>query len=471
MESRDSTARAVSLGKTTKDMTVGTPWKLITAFALPTLLSQIFQQLYNTADTLIVGRTLGTDALAAVSASGTLIFLMISFFVGATMGAGITISRYFGARDYDMVSKAVHTNVALGLVSGVILTVIGMVFTPTFLKWMNTDPEYMEEAVEYFRYYFAGGVAIIMYNTFKSIMNALGDSKRPLYYLIFSSVLNVLLDLLFIVVFRWGVWSAAVATTISQAASCVLCLIQLCKKGTVYQLRLKKLGFDIPILKEIIRYGLPAGIQNSVIAIANVIVQGNINTFKKVATAAYGTYAKVEGFAFLPINSFTMAITTFVGQNLGAGEYERAKRGSRFGILTSVIMAETIGLIIWLFAPSFIKFFVNDEPEIVAKVVRLGTDQARIEAFFYCLLAFSHSVAAVCRGAGKAFVPMLVMLIVWCALRIAYIETVMHFFNDIHFIYWAYPLTWGISSCIFLFYYLFSDWIHGFERRRAHNAP
>ena len=470
MEAKTTAAGAVSLAKTTKDMTVGTPWKLITAFALPTLLSQVFQQLYNTADTLIVGRNLGTNALAAVSASGTLIFLMISFFVGATMGAGITISRYFGAKDYDMVSKAVHTNVALGLVSGVVLTVVGVLFTPTFLKWMNTDPEYMPEAVSYFRYYFAGGVAIIMYNTFKSIMNALGDSKRPLYYLIFSSVLNVGLDLLFIAVFHWGVWSAAVATTISQAASCVLCLIQLCKKGTVYQLKLSKLRFDWQILKEIVRYGLPAGIQNSVIAIANVIVQGNINTFKKIATAAYGTYAKIEGFAFLPINSFTMALTTFVGQNLGAGEYERAKRGSRFGILASVIMAEAIGLVIYLFAPTFIRLFVNDEPDVVRQVVALGTDQARTEAFFYCLLAFSHAVASVCRGAGKAFVPMLVMLVIWCVLRIAYIELVMHYFNDIHFIYWAYPLTWGLSSCVFLFYYLFSDWIHGFDRKKGKAA-
>ena len=457
---------ATTLQNTTKDMTRGTPWKLIISFALPVFLSQVFQQLYNTIDSLIVGKELGTAALAAVSSSGTLIFLMISFFIGSSMGAGIVISRYFGAKDYDKVSRAVHTNLALGITSGVILTVIGVVFTPTFLRWMDTDPEVMPEAVSYFRYYFAGALAIVLYNTCKGIMNALGDSKRPLYYLIFSSVLNVVLDILFIAVFKWGVWAAAVATTISQAASAVLCLIQLFKKGTIYQIKLKQIGFDGEMLKEILRYGLPAGIQNSVIGLANVIVQSNINSFGKVATAAYGTHAKIEGFAFLPINSFAMAMTTFIGQNLGAGEHERAKRGSRFGITTAVLLAELTGLIIWLFAPTFIGLF-SDDPA----VIEFGTNQARIEALFYCLLAFSHAVAAVCRGAGKAFVPMSIMLAVWCVLRIVYIELMMHFTNEIQYIYWAYPITWGISSLIFLCYYLFSDWVHGFDRGRMNPQP
>lgn len=439
------------------DMTSGTPWKLILSFAVPVFLSQLLQQLYNTADSIIVGNFLGTDSLAAVSSSGNLIFLITSFFIGATMGAGIVISKYFGAKDMDRVSKAVHTNVALGIVSGVVLTAVGVIFTPTFLRWMDTDPEIMDEAVAYFRWYFAGSLAIVLYNTFKSIMNALGDSRRPLYYLFVSSVLNIGLDLLFVGVFRWGVWSAALATTISQGVSLILCIIRFARKDTVYHIELRKIGFDGPIFREIIRYGLPSGVQNSVIGLANVIVQKNINSFLKIATAAYGSYSKIEGFAFLPINSFTMAITTFVGQNLGAGEYERAKRGSRFGIISAVIMAELIGLVIWIFAPVFVSLF-DKNPEVIA----LGAKQARIEAFFYCLLAFSHAVASVCRGAGKAVVPMAVMLAVWCVFRITYIEIMMHFIHEIHFIYWAYPITWGISSVIFFCYYHFSDWVHGF---------
>ena len=444
---------------TAKDMTVGTPWKLIASFALPVFLSQLFQQFYNTIDSLVVGRVHGTEALAAVSSSGTLIFLMISFFVGTSMGAGIVISKYYGAKDYERVSRAVHTNICLGIICGVILTIVGVVLTPTFLRWMGTDPDVMPDATAYFRYYFAGAIAIVLYNNCKGVMNALGDSRRPLYYLIISSVTNVLLDLLFIAVFRWGVWAAAFATTLSQALSVVLCIIHLSKKGTLYQLQLSKLRIDKESLGEIVRYGLPAGVQNSVIGFANVIVQTNINSFTKIATAAYGTYAKIEGFAFLPITSFTMALTTFTGQNLGAGLYDRAKKGSRFGIISAVVLAEAIGLVIWLAAPFLIGLF-SDDPA----VIELGTKQARIESLFFCLLAFSHAVAAVCRGAGKVFVPMSVMLAIWCVLRITYITIMMHYVHEIQYIYWAYPITWGISSILYLFYYLFADWIHGFDR-------
>ena len=440
-------------------MTVGTPWKLIASFALPVFLSQLFQQFYNTIDSLVVGRVHGTEAIAAVSSSGTLIFLMISFFVGTSMGAGIVISKYYGARDYERVSRAVHTNICLGIICGVILTIVGVALTPTFLRWMGTDPDVMPDATAYFRYYFAGAIAIVLYNNCKGVMNALGDSRRPLYYLIISSVTNVLLDLLFIAVFRWGVWAAAFATTLSQALSAVLCIIHLSKKGTLYQLQLSKLRIDKESLGEIVRYGLPAGVQNSVIGFANVIVQTNINSFTKIATAAYGTYAKIEGFAFLPITSFTMALTTFTGQNLGAGLYDRAKKGSRFGIISAVVLAEAIGLVIWLAAPFLIGLF-SDDPA----VIELGTKQARIESLFFCLLAFSHAVAAVCRGAGKVFVPMSVMLAIWCVLRITYITIMMHYVHEIQYIYWAYPITWGISSIIYLFYYLFADWIHGFDR-------
>ena len=313
-------------------MTKGSPWKLITQFAVPVFLSQVFQQLYNTADALIVGRFLGDEALAAVSASGPLIFLLISFFTGLSMGAGVTISRYFGAGDYGRVSKAIHTDVMLGLLSGIVLTVVGVLLTPTFLRWMGTAPEVLPDAIAYFQYYFFGVLAVVMYNMCKSIMNALGDSKRPLYYLIISSLTNIVLDLLFIGGFGWGVWAAAVATTISQAVSMVLCLIHLMKKGTIYQLKPKELRIDGEMLGQIVRYGLPSGVQNSVIGFANVIVQSNINSFGKVAMAAYGAYSKLEGFAFLPVTSFTMALTTFVGQNLGAGLHDRAKQGSRFGV-------------------------------------------------------------------------------------------------------------------------------------------
>ena len=449
---------ARSLG--VRELTVGNPYRLIVSFAMPVMLSQIFQQLYNTADTFIVGRFLGTEPLAAVSSSGTLIFLLVSFFNGTAMGAGVVISRYFGAGDNGRVSRAVHTTISLGLAASAVLTVIGVGLTPTLLKWMQTDPDVMPLAVEYFRYYFAGITAMVMYNICTGIMNAVGDSRRPLYYLIFSSLFNVALDLLFVGVLRLGVWSAAAATVISQAASFALCMIHLMKKGRVFTVEIKKLRIHADMMKEIIRFGVPSGVQNSVIALANVIVQSQINTFGKLATAAYGTHSKIEGFAFLPITSFNMATTTFVSQNLGAAQYDRAKKGARFGVISAVVAAELIGIAYYLASPQIISLF-----DPTPQVVYYGTLQARTVSLFYCLLALSHSIAAVCRGAGHAVVPMAVMLSVWCVIRVSYIIAVMHFLGEIHHIYWAYPITWTISSVIFILYYLFSDWVHGFEKK------
>ena len=441
-----------------KDMTQGNPYSQIIAFALPIFLSQVFQQLYNTADTLIVGRSLGTNALAAVSSSGTLIFLLVSFFNGTSMGAGVVVSKYFGAKDSDKISSAIHTNIVFSLLCGVVLTLVGVFLTPTFLVWMKTDPDVLPEAIEYFRYFFLGSLAMIMYNACRGIMSALGDSKRPLYYLIFSSLLNVALDVLFVAGFGWGVWSAAVATVLSQAASVVLCLRHLLVKDQIYSVQLKKLRIDKAMLLEILRYGLPAGVQNSVIAFANTIVQTQINSFGKYATAAYGTHGKIEGFAFLPIVSFNMAISTFISQNLGAGLHDRVKQGARFGTVAAVLMAELVGVLCYIFAPQLIGLFDSN-----AEVIRLGTMQARTVSLFFFLLAYSHSIAAVCRGAGKAFVPMFIMLGVWCVLRICYIAYVSHTFGELSYIYWAYPITWAISSVMYLIYYLKGDWIHGFD--------
>ena len=447
--------------RSTCNMTTGAPWRRITAFALPVLLSQVFQQLYNTVDALIVGRFLGDEALAAVTSSGALIFLLVSFFEGLTLGAGVAISRYFGANDPARVERAIHTNILVSAISGLLLTGLGVWLTPHILRWMDTDPEVLPDAIDYFRYYFTGVLAVVLYNACKSIMNALGDSRRPLYYLLLSSAVNVVLDLLFIAGFGWGVWSAAVATTISQAISMVLCLIHLSGKRTAFRLQWSKLRVDRELFGEIVRYGLPSGVQNCVISLANVIVQANINTFGKLAVAACGTYSKLEGFAFLPITSFTMALTTYTGQNLGAREYDRAKKGARFGILCAIIIAELIGLALYILMPQLARLFTQT-PEVIQMAAR----QARTIAPFFFLLAYSHAVASVCRGAGKSIVPMVIMLGVWCVLRITYITLIMRVSHELLFLYLAYPITWSISSIIYFLYYHFSDWIHGFERSK-----
>lgn len=441
-------------------MTQGTIWKRIVIFAIPLFLGNLFQQLYNTADSLIVGNFLGSSALAAVSSSGSLIFLMVGFFNGIFVGAGVVIARYYGARDIARVERAVHTTVALGMVSGILLTIVGLILAPRILQMMGTPADVMPESVLYFRIYFCGSLGFVLFNAFVGILQSVGDSRHPLIYLIISSIINIVLDLLFVGVLHMGVGSAAAATIISQLVSAVLCLLRLLKSPEEYRVTLKRIRFDKAMLKQIIANGLPTGLQNSIISVANVVVQSNINVFGKMAVAGCGAYSKIEGFGFLPINCFAMALTTFISQNLGAGEQERAKKGARFGILCSISLAELIGIILYFTMPVLVAAF-NDTPE----VIHFGTTQAKIEVLFYFLLAFSHCVAGILRGAGRSIVPMLVMLLCWCAIRITYITVVIKLIPKIQVIFWAYPLTWSLSSIIFLIYFLKSGWQKGYEQK------
>lgn len=440
-------------------MTEGSIWKKIITFAIPLFLGNLFQQLYNTADSLIVGNFLGSNALAAVSSSGNLIFLMVGFFNGIAVGAGVVIARYYGARDTDRVQQAIHTTIAFGITAGILLTAFGVILAPKILILMGTPEDVLPNSVVYFRIYFCGSLAFVLYNIFVGILQSVGDSKRPLMYLVISSIINILLDLLFVAVFHFGVGAAAFATIISQFVSAVLCLVHLLKAPSDYRVSLKKIRFHIPLLRQIISNGLPAGIQNSIIAFANVVVQSNINSFGKMAVAGCGAYSKIEGFGFLPITCFALSLTTFVSQNLGAKQYERAKKGARFGILCSIIMAEIVGIIINIFAPALIAAFNNDP-----QVISFGTTQARTVTLFYFLLAFSHCIAGILRGAGKSTVPMFVMLCCWCVIRVTYITVIVHFIPVINVIFWAYPLTWTLSSIVFLIYFLKADWVHGFEK-------
>lgn len=441
------------------DMTTGSIWKRMVSFAVPVFLGNLCQQLYNTVDSVIVGKFVGKQALAAVASSGNLIFMMTGFFMGLFIGAGIVIAQYFGARNYEKVRSAVHTDIAFALCCGVLLTLLGVFFTPTLLTWMRTPADVLSTSILYFRLYFLGSLATILYNAGMGILQAVGDSRSPLYYLVISSVVNVALDLLFVGAMDMGVAGAAVATVISQVVSAVLCIIKLTRSDGPYRLEIKRIGFDLPLLKKITSQGVPSGVQNSIIAIANVVVQSNINTFGSDAMAGCGSYSKVEGFVFLPITAFAMALTTFIGQNLGAGQFDRAKQGARIGILCSMAMAELIGVALFFLAPYAMRLF-NDDPAVVA----IGVRQSHIESLFFCFLAFAHGVSAVLRGAGRAQVPMYTMLGCWCILRVSYITLALKVWPDIATIFWAYPITWSVSCVVFLIYYLKADWVHALEK-------
>lgn len=440
-------------------LTEGSIWKAMLLFALPVFLGNVFQQLYNAFDAWCVGNYIDDNALAAVSSSGSLIFMMVSFFNGLAMGVGVIVARAFGAKQYDTMQKTIHTAIAFGLITGVFLSIAGVALTPTILKWMGTPPEVLPQSIEYFAYYFCGAVFTVMYNIFVGILHAVGDSKHPLYYLIISTLINIALDMLFVAWLGLGVGSAAIATTVSQGISAALCFIHLLRVDAPYRVCVRKIRIHKHSLFEIIRYGLPSGVQFSVISLANVVVQANINSFGKAAMAGCGAYSKLEGFAFLPVTCFTQALSTFVGQNLGAQQYDRTKKGVAFGVLCSCICAQLIGLVCYIFAPQLIGLFTDS-----AEAVAFGARHMRTICLFNFLLAFSHCIASVLRGAGKPTVPMFTMLVCWCALRMTYVSVAVKFVNELTTVSWAYPITWTCSGIIFLIYFCKADWLHNFDR-------
>lgn len=419
----------------------------IIKFAIPVFIGNLFQQLYNTADSLIVGNYLGPNALAAVSSTGSLIYLLIGFFMGFSMGAGIVIARYIGARNNTRTSHAVHTAIAMGIAFSIIMTIIGVTMSPTFLRWMGTPEEVFVEATTYLRIYFGGVSALIMYNTFVGILQASGDSKHPLYYLVCSSLINVVLDIVFIGFFHMGVDGAALATVISEIISATLALIRLLKTDEIIKVEIKKIRFHFDVLSLIIRYGLPTALQASVIDLGNLLIQSYINSFGNLAMAGVGASSKIEGFSFLPVTAFSMALSTFISQNVGANKMDRVHKGINFGIIVSVICVEIVGVLYFLFADSFISLF-NSNPT----VIMYGAMRSKICSLFYFLMAFSHVASSIMRGIGKPTVPMFVMLFCWCAVRISVLLTIGKVYHNILLAFWIYPFTWFLSALAYTIY-------------------
>ena len=430
-------------------MTEGNVKKKIIAFAIPLFIGQLFQQMYNTADSLIVGRLIGTSALAAVTATGSLIYLIVGFFMGFSTGAGVVIATDIGAQHDEEVSKGVHTTVAMGIVATVIMTALGMLFTPQILKWMDTPGDVLPEATLYLRVYFAGSIGLVFYNLLVGILRASGDSKHPLYYLIFSSLLNVVLDIVLIRFAHMGVDGAALATAISQFVSAVLVFVRLLREHSIIRVIPAKIRFHKHKLLEIIRIGLPTALQACVIDLANMMIQSYINSFGKMAMAGIGASNKLEGFCFLPVNSFSMALSTFVAQNYGAGKKDRMREGITFGLLCTVVIVGILGAGMFFFSPQLVRFF-DSTPEVIS----YGALRGRICGFFFCLCGFSHVASAVMRGIGKPVVPTVVMLVCWCAVRVLTLMTIGQFFHNILLVIWLYPITWTLSTITYIFYLL-----------------
>lgn len=441
------------------DLLNGSISKGIIEFCIPLFVGQLLQQLYNIADAWVVGNFADNNAFAAVSSGGSLSFLVVGFFAGMGTGGGIVTSRYFGEGDEKKVREAIHSNILFALLCSVVATVVGLLLIPQLLILMNTPEEVLPYSLLYFRIYFGGICTLILYNCFMGIMRSLGDSFHPLIYLLISSVLNIGLDVILVAGFRMGVVGAAVATIISQGLSAVLCLIHVCRAQDYTRVSIPEI-FQVnkKMLGQILHQGLPMGIQNSVISVGNIVVQKNINAFGPYAMSGMGAYAKVEGFVFLPINSISMAIPTFISQNLGARKYDRAKKGAAFGIASGVIFAELIGLVYFMFAEHILRFFVSSD-----EAISYGLMQVHVTAFFFCLLAFSHCAAGVMRGCGKSIVPMATMLTFWCGVRIIYVTIAIRFIPKFTTISWCYPLTWTCSTIVFTVWLLTQDWTHAYD--------
>lgn len=441
------------------DLLNGSISKGIIQFCIPLFMGQLLQQLYNIADAWVVGNFADNNAFAAVSSGGSLSFLVVGFFAGMTTGGGIVISRYYGAGDEQRVSEAIHNNILFGIICSIVATAAGLLLVPKLLVLMKTPEEVLPYSLLYFNIYFGGICTLILYNSFMSIMRSIGDSFHPLLYLMVSSVLNIVLDIILVAFFKQGVVGAAVATIVSQGLSALLCLIHLCNIKDYTGVSLNKVfAWDLQIMKQIVRQGLPMGVQNSVISIGNIVVQKNINSFGAYAMSGMGAYGKVEGFVFLPINSISMAVPTFISQNLGAKKTERAKKGAVFSIVTGMVFAEIIGMGFYFMAKPILRLFVDSD-----EAISFGLMHVHTVAFFFFLLAFSHCAAGVMRGCGKSIVPMVTMLTFWCGIRIVYVTTAIRFIPKFTTICWCYPLTWSCSTIVFAIWLLTKDWTHIYD--------
>lgn len=435
-------------------MTEGSIFQKILFFSIPLILGNLLQQLYNTADSIMVGNFVGSNALAAVGASSSMIYLLIAFSQGAAVGAGVIVAQYLGAKDKKSVSDAVHTSLVIAGILGIVLTIAGIVLSRQLLEWMKTPDEVMEPAVTYFRLYSAGMFFGIVYNMAAGILNAAGNSKRSLLYLAVASFTNIILDILFIAILDMGVAGAAIATDISQAVSCILSMAFLMRVKDSYQVSLKKLKIHRRIAGSMIRVGLPTGIQNMVISLSNVLVQTSVNGFGAAAMAGYTAYLKVDGFNILPVMSFSMAVTTFAGQNYGAGNYDRVKKGMYVTLAMGFVYTVLTGALLLTFDDQIMGMFSRD-----AEVITCGKLAMKYFCPFYFILSILHGLSGALRGVGKSIPPMVVLLLSLCVFRIFWIWLVLPHFSTIEGVYLLYPVSWALGAVMIIIYACTAKWL------------
>lgn len=444
-------------------ITEGVIWKQLLRFFFPILFGSFFQQLYNTTDAVIVGNFVGKEALAAVGGStGTLINLLVGFFVGLSSGATVMVAQYYGAQQPQEVSKTVHTAMALSIASSVFLTVLGIAVAPWALRAMGTPSDIMDYAVTYMRIYFGGTLFSLVYNMGASILRAVGDSKRPLYFLIASTGVNIVLDLLFVVVFKLEVLGVAVATVLSQVFSAVLVVIVLVRTEMPYRLVFRKIRFHMDSLKQIVRIGIPAAFQSAMYSISNVIIQSSINSFGTDVVAAWTAYGKIDSVFWMTVQAYGLSASTFVGQNFGAQNYPRLRKTVRTCMLMAAVTTVGLSTVLYFFGGIVYRLFISDPA-----VIQQGVEILRMLVPTYITYISIEILGAAVRGTGDSVIPTVLTCFGVCILRVVWIMAVVPIRPSVLMVAASYPITWSVTSILFIIYYLQGGWL---RRRIAANG-
>lgn len=457
-----------SLAKNNKNtllMTQGNIWKLLITFSIPLIIGNLLQQMYNTADSIIVGNFVGSNGLAAVGSGTALINLIIAFAQGASVGAGVVVSQYIGADKKDKIKISVHTSICISIILGLILSLLGIFASPSLLIMMKTPKVVLKSSILYLQIYCGGLIFNVIYNMATGILNAAGNSKKPLVYLAIASFTNIILDLLFIKIFKLGVMGAAITTDISQAISCVLAIGYLLKVKSDYKLYIKDLKINKETAVKIIKIGLPTAIQNMVISFSNVLVQSSVNAYGATAMAGYAAYLKIDGFNILPVLSISMAVTTFTGQNVGANRLDRVKKGMYSSLIMVLVYTVFIGAVLLIFSHQVLGLFTHS-----AQVIMYGQLAMKYFCPYYFLLGILNVFAGTVRGAGKGIPPMIILLFSMCIFRILWIKIALPFYSSIDGVFILYPISWLVGAILMILYTKFGKWLPHKQMEKKENS-
>ena len=439
--------------QTRNEITEGVIWKQLLLFFFPILLGTFFQQLYNTIDSVIVGQFVGKEALASVGGSSAqIVSLVVGFFTGLSSGAAVTIAQFTGAKKEETANAGLHNAYAIAAAGGIALTFIGILAAPFMLRLMNTPAQIMDGSLIYLRIYFAGILFVLVYNMGSAILRAAGDSKSPLYILIICCVINIVLDTVFVLLFHMGVAGAAIATLIAQAVSAVLVTLKLIRSGGLLHLSLRKIRFHGTLLKMQLKLGLPTGFESILFAITNIAIQAAINTFGTDTTAAWSAYGKLDAIFWMVSTAFGISITTFVGQNYGAGKMDRVRRSTRVCLCMDLVVSFVLVAVLIGARTILFRLFTTDDA-----VVQIGADMLLFITPWYIVYVFIEILGGSLRGRGNVIVPVVITLLGVCVLRIIWLAGVLKISPTIHAIIFSYPVTWVITALAFITYYLWQN--------------